>query len=218
MEARRYRAGERLPDLCRACKLTREHTVMATDGQGRVLRVVCGFCGSEHNFRGGGVNPPPLLKAGGLSGPPAPPKISSTAPTSPPVGERERTAAPMNTTTTSSHDAGDLETMLRRVLREELGLTRAAPAEKWRGGELVLRPGRPGVQEKKWPLDSFFHKIVMVRNRLRTLEQAVNASSLPEDEKIRLQAYVTGCYGSLTSFNVLFADEADQFRGSGGSD
>ena len=112
----------------------------------------------------------------------------------------------------------DLERLLRRVLRQELGLTPVVPAEKWRGGELVLRPGKPGLQEKKWPIDSFFHKIVMVRNRLRTLEQQVNASDLPDDAKVRLQAYVSGCYGSLTSFNVLFANEEDQFKGSAGGD
>ena len=64
-------------------------------------------------------------------------------------------------------------------------------------------------------LDAFFHKVVMLRNRLRTLEQQVNASDLPDDQKLKLQAYITGCYGSLTSFNVLFADEADKFVGSG---
>jgi hypothetical protein len=58
----------------------------------------------------------------------------------------------------------------------------------------------------------------MIRNRLRTLEQQVNASELPEDAKLRLQSYITGCYGSLTSLNVLFADEADRFRGSGGEE
>ena len=58
----------------------------------------------------------------------------------------------------------------------------------------------------------------MIRNRLRSLEQQVNAAELPEDAKLKIQAYVTACYGSLTSFNVLFADEADQFRGAGGSD
>jgi hypothetical protein len=111
---------------------------------------------------------------------------------------------------------GDLEGLLRRVLREELGLTPVVPADKWRGGELVLRPGKPGLQEKKWPIDGFFHKVVMIRNRLRSLEQQVNAAELPEDAKLKLQAYVTACYGSLTSFNVLFADESDQFRGAGG--
>ena len=110
----------------------------------------------------------------------------------------------------------DLELLLRRIIREETGLTPAAPAERWRGGTLVLRPGKPGLQEKTWPVETFFHKVVMLRNRLRTLEQQVNASDLPDDAKVKLQTYITGCYGSLTSFNVLFADEDDQFKGSGG--
>ena len=109
----------------------------------------------------------------------------------------------------------DLEQLIRRIIREETGLTPVAPAEKWRGGQLVLRPGKPGVQEKAWPIDAFFNKVVMVRNRLRTLEQQVNASDLPDDQKLKLQSYITGCYGSLTSFNVLFADEDDRFVGSG---
>jgi hypothetical protein len=95
-------------------------------------------------------------------------------------------------------------------------LTGAAPADRWRGGTLVLRPGTSGLQEKSWPIETFFHKIVMLRNRLRTLEQHVNAAELPDDVKLKLQGYITGCYGSLTSFNVLFADESDQFKGSGG--
>jgi hypothetical protein len=111
----------------------------------------------------------------------------------------------------------DLEEMLRRVLREEGGLTPVVPAPRWEGGELVLRPAKPGLQEKTWPIDAFFHKIVMLRNRLRTLEQQVNASDLPEDQKLRLQSYVTACYGSLTSFNILFADAEEHFRGTGKS-
>ncbi len=110
--------------------------------------------------------------------------------------------------------ASDLEATIRRIIREETGLTPVAPAEKWRGGELVLRPGKPGVQEKSWPIESFFHKVVMLRNRLRTLEQQINASELPDDQKLKIQSYITGCYGSLTSFNVLFADEGDKFVGS----
>jgi hypothetical protein len=203
---RGYRAGEPITDLCRACKLSREHTVMAVDGNGRVLRVVCGFCGSEHNYRGGGDAAASPARAGSI-GPRSPANVF------PAVSERERTGPRMNT----SESGQDLELLLRRVLREELGLTPAAPAEKWRGGELVLRPGKPGLQEKKWPIETFFHKVVMIRNRLRTLEQQVNASDLPEDAKVRLQSYVSFCYGSLTSFNVLFADEDDQFRG-GASD
>lgn len=109
----------------------------------------------------------------------------------------------------------DLELLLRRVIREETGITAVTPAEKWRGGTLVLKPGQPNVQDKSIPIETFFHKIVMLRNRLRTLEQQVNASELPDDAKVRLQAYISGCYGSLTTFNVLFADEDDQFKGSG---
>ena len=110
----------------------------------------------------------------------------------------------------------DLESLLRRIIREEAGLTPAVPADKWRGGTLVLRPADDAQQSKSWPLETFFHKIVMIRNRLRTLEQQVNASDLPDDVKVKLQSYVSGCYGSLTSFNVLFADEADRFKGTGG--
>ena len=112
----------------------------------------------------------------------------------------------------------DLELMLRRVIREETGISPVVPADKWRDGTMVLRPGTPGLQEKTWPIETFFHKVVMLRNRLRTLEQHVNASDLPDDVKVKLQSYITGCYGSLTSFNVLFADEDDQFHGAGGGE
>ena len=115
-----------------------------------------------------------------------------------------------------SEKPADLEILLRRIIREEAGITPVVPADKWRGGTLVLRPSGPGLQEKTWPIETFFHKVVMLRNRLRTLEQQVNASDLPEAAKVKLQGYVSGCYGSLTSFNVLFADEDDQFKGSGG--
>jgi hypothetical protein len=129
------------------------------------------------------------------------------------VSERERTAPAIML----PQDSGtDLELLLRRIIREETGITAVAPAEKWRGGSLVLRPGSPNLQEKTVPIETFFHKIVMLRNRLRTLEQQVNASDLPDDAKVKLQSYVSGCYGSLTTFNVLFADEDDHFKGSGG--
>ena len=110
----------------------------------------------------------------------------------------------------------DLELLLRRVLREESGVTPVVPAEKWRGGTIVLRPGTPGLQERSFPIETLFHKVVMVRNRLRTLEQQINASELADDVKVKMQSYITGCYGSLTTFNVLFAEEDDQFSGSGG--
>ena len=117
---------------------------------------------------------------------------------------------------THDDDRRPTSELLRRIIREEAGITPAVPAEKWRGGTLVLRPGTAGLQEKSWPIETFFHKIVMLRNRLRTLEQQVNASELPDEVKVKLQSYVSGCYGSLTSFNVLFAEDEDQFKGSGG--
>ena len=79
---------------------------------------------------------------------------------------------------------------------------------------MILKPGKEGLQEKRIPLDALFHKIIMIRDRLRVLEQKINTNpKLAPDEKIQLQQYVTGCYGSLTTFNVLFADREDQFVG-----
>ena len=199
----RHRAGENVPDLCRACKALRDHTVIVVDPDGRALRVMCGFCGSQHNYRGGDGSEPPAHRPSA-----APSPRLHHEPAHPAPHAHERTS-PM----TTDADPRDLEALLRRVLREEGGWTPLAPAAKWRGGQLVLRPGN-GTQEKVVPVDTFFHKVVMLRNKLRTLEQQVNASALPDDEKVRLQAYITGCYGSLTTFNVLFADEADQFRGA----
>ena len=93
---------------------------------------------------------------------------------------------------------------------------RSCPPRSGAGARSCFVPAPPGLQEKTWPIETFFHKVVMLRNRLRTLEQHVNASDLPDDVKVKLQSHVSGCYGSLTSFNVLFADEEDHFKGSGG--
>jgi hypothetical protein len=204
-----YRAGQSIEDYCRACKTDRHHTVIAADAEGRPIRVACDWCRSEHNFRGGGR----VAAFGAAATAPAASRTRTAggAEPFPIVSDRERIAPAM----TSASD--DLELLLRRIIREEAGITPAVPAPKWRGGTLVLRPGGDG-QEKSWPIETFFHKIVMLRNRLRTLEQQVNASDLPDDVKVKLQSYVSGCYGSLTSFNVLFAEEGDQFKGSGGDD
>lgn len=203
---RRFRAGESVEDYCRACKTDRMHTVIAADADGRPLRVSCGYCDSEHNFRGG-----PRIAFEPAAAAPAPRQAPSrtTREPFPIVSERERMAPPM-----ADQDGVDIEMLLRRVIREEAGISSVAPADKWRDGHLVLRPGNPALQEKSWPIETFFHKIVMLRNRLRTLEQQVNASGLSDDAKVKLQSYISGCYGSLTSFNVLFADERDQFKGS----
>jgi len=202
MASRTYRAGDSLEDFCRACKSDRMHTVIAAGLDGEPLRVVCGFCRSEHNYRGG-----PRI---GEAKPASRPADRPSREPFPLVAERERTAPPMTDLANP-----DLELLLRRIIREETGITPVPPAEKWRNGTMALRPGNPELQEKTWPIETFFHKVVMLRNRLRTLEQQVNATELPEDVKIKLQSYISGCYGSLTSFNILFADEQDQFKGGG---
>jgi hypothetical protein len=101
---------------------------------------------------------------------------------------------------------------IREALREEAPEIRLAP--KWEGGTVVLKPGDPQTQAKELPLDALLHKIVMIRDRLRVLEQRINANEkLTDAEKVDLQQYVTRCYGSLTTFNILFRDERDKFVG-----
>jgi hypothetical protein len=91
-------------------------------------------------------------------------------------------------------------------------------AGKWAGGTLVIKPADSSLKPKEIPIDMFFNKIVMLRDRLRVLEQHINANKkLAEDEKVDLQQYITRCYGSLTTFNVLFKYTTDHFVGEKGS-
>ena len=91
--------------------------------------------------------------------------------------------------------------------------------ERWTGGQLVLKPGRAGTQEKVVPIESFFRKIIAVRERLRVLEQRINSHpKLADDDRIELHEYITRAYGSLTTFNVLFAEPEDRFVGTKGKD
>lgn len=108
----------------------------------------------------------------------------------------------------------EVERSLVEILKKWSDATEIIPiADKWKGGKMILEPGDTGLQNKEVPIDTFFHKIVMVRDRLRVMEQKINSSNLDEQEKIDLQQYITRIYGSLTTFNVLFKIKEQQFVG-----
>jgi hypothetical protein len=116
-------------------------------------------------------------------------------------------------------DADEFREVLRAVIRDELGVTEVELGGRWEGGEVVLKPGKEGTQEKRIPIESLFSKVVAIRDKLRVLEQKINAhGKLTPEEKVAMQQYITGCYGSLTTFNVLFADKRDHFVGQRGDD
>lgn len=114
----------------------------------------------------------------------------------------------------------DLEYTLRSLL-ENWGDSQSEFVElgnRWEGGKLILQPADPNLKAKEIPIENFFHKIVMLRDRLRTMEQKINAhSKLTDSEKIEMQQYITKIYGSLTTFNVLFKSSLDQFVGEKGA-
>ncbi|MBX7098794.1 MAG: high-potential iron-sulfur protein [Myxococcaceae bacterium] len=108
---------------------------------------------------------------------------------------------------------------LMEVFLEASGLADVPLAAKWTGGSVQLVPGDKALQSKELPIDALFHKVVMVRDRLRTLEQKINGHpKLSDAEKVEMQQYVTRCYGSLTTFNVLFREKGDQFVGQKGDE
>jgi len=84
--------------------------------------------------------------------------------------------------------------------------------DRWKGGKMILEPGKTGLASKEIPVETFFHKIVMMRDKLRVLEQKVNASALSDEEKVDIQQYISRCYGSMTTFNILFKETEHQFK------
>jgi hypothetical protein len=120
-------------------------------------------------------------------------------------------------------DLGEINDMtrdeLKALLREALEETDTQLAPKWEGGTVVLKPRDPALQPREIPIDQLLHKVVMVRDRLRVLEQKINAHpKLSDAEKVDFQQYVTRCYGSLTTFNQLFQEKSDHFVGDRGDD
>lgn len=112
----------------------------------------------------------------------------------------------------------EVERSLLKILRLWGGITENVPlGDKWVKGMMLLQPADKSLKPKEIPIDDFFHKIVMLRDRLRVLEQNINShKSLSDEEKVNIQQYITRCYGSLTTFNVLFKNKEDWFVGDKG--
>ena len=137
----------------------------------------------------------------------------------PPAGVAARGARPTlaepiqgDTSGEISMDREGLKQVLRELLEGETLYGYPEIGRRWEGGTMVMQPADASLQAKELPIEAFFHKIVMLRDRLRVLEAKINDHDrLSEQEKVELQGYVSKCYGTLTTFNVLFADKQDHF-------
>jgi hypothetical protein len=107
----------------------------------------------------------------------------------------------------------DVERSVTKILQKWMDATEIVPlGDKWKGGKMILEPGKVGLSSKEIPVETFFHKIVMMRDRLRVMEQKVNASGLDDETKVDIQQYISRCYGSMTTFNILFKETDHQFK------
>jgi DNA-directed RNA polymerase subunit RPC12/RpoP len=192
---RRRRPGDDTAAYCTRCKRDFTHTILAMADERTPERVRCNTCGSEHRY--------------------IPERAAGTA--ARPSSSHDVGRVPAMRTAREEIDAMEPDELVA-ALRDLIAAAGSVPetriGAKWEGGTLVLKPGKPGLQEKEVPVEAFFKKIVMVRDRLRVLEQRVNSSeSLSDAEKLDLQQYITRCYGSLTTFNALFDSREDWFVG-----
>ncbi len=134
-------------------------------------------------------------------------------------GDGHRCSECVNRSGSATADLAMTREELMEIFREAAGTVDVPLAPKWEGGVIQIIPGKRELQAKELPIDALFHKVVMIRDRLRTLEQRLNAHpKLSDAEKVELQQYITRIYGSLTSFNVLFRERGDQFIGAKGED
>ena len=107
----------------------------------------------------------------------------------------------------------DVERTLGKVLQKWMDATEIVPlGEKWAGGKMILEPGKPGLAPKEIPIETFSHKFVMMRDNLRELEKKENGSELSDEAKVDIQQYISRCYGSMTTFNILFKNTEQQFK------
>lgn len=127
---------------------------------------------------------------------------------------------PKNVDEEEGIDADEIEKAVERVLRKWNGIGEIVPlGDRWSGGTMILQPADPSQKPKEIPVETFFHKIVMLRDRLRVLEQNINSNGkLSDEDKVNMQQYITRIYGSLTTFNVLFKNKEQQFVGEKGKE
>jgi len=117
-------------------------------------------------------------------------------------------------------EVAKLDPALEEIMPSWGGYAETVPlGDRWRGGSLILQPYDKSQKPKEMPIEDFFHKVVMLRDRLRVLEQNINShKGLSDEDKVNLQQYITRCYGSLTSFNLLFRNKEQYFVGEKGKE